>query len=378
MLLVLLSAEALMAQFTGKPRYNIMTRRDTVFLGNIIVEMFPAVAPNHVKNFDSLVSKQFYDSTAFHRVIPGFMIQGGDPNSKSGPRNTWGFGQPWQPTVNAEFSVLKHVRGILSAARDNNINSANSQFFICVASAPWLDTQYSIYGKVLSGMNIVDTIVNEPRDANDNPWKKIDMFITYLGSNDTITPDPVLDTPVNGTQNIVTTNQLCKWFAVNDAIMYHIEVAKDSLFTTTFWSKDVTTPYNTITGLTQSNNYFWRVKATNGGNWSGWSPTWKFSTIMNNSVQDLAFTNAGYKLGQNQPNPAGRGETTVEFTVPGRESVRIVLFDASGRQIEVLTESEFGKGDHKIQINTQSLSSGSYYYRMEAGGLSATRTMIIE
>ena len=103
-------------------------------------------APFHVANFDSLVNVHFYDSTAFHRVIPGFMIQGGDPNSRSGPIATWGFGDPSQPTVNAEFSAARHLRGIVSAARDADKNSANSQFFICVADAACLKGEYSVYG----------------------------------------------------------------------------------------------------------------------------------------------------------------------------------------------------------------------------------------
>nr|MBA3972031.1 peptidylprolyl isomerase [Bacteroidota bacterium] len=132
--------------FTGKPRYDILTKRVTTTLVITTVELFPIIAPLHVNNFDRLVSFQFFDTTAFHRVIPGFMIQGGDPNSRSGPRATWGNGDPSQPTVNAEFTAAKHLRGSLSAARDASINSANSQFFICVAPAAWLNGQYSVYG----------------------------------------------------------------------------------------------------------------------------------------------------------------------------------------------------------------------------------------
>mgnify|MGYP001794821952 CR=1 FL=1 len=111
--------------FTGKPIYQILTKRAGVYLGTTNVELFPNIAPLAVRNFDSLVSVSFFDSTAFHRVIPGFMIQGGDPNSKHGPKSTWGLGDTTQPNVNAEFSAAKHLRGILSAARDTAINSAN-------------------------------------------------------------------------------------------------------------------------------------------------------------------------------------------------------------------------------------------------------------
>jgi cyclophilin family peptidyl-prolyl cis-trans isomerase len=165
-----------------KPKYQILTNRAGTFLGTFDIELFPLIAPNHTHNFDSLVTDQFFDSTAFHRVVPGFVIQGGDPNSINGPISTWGQGQPWQHTVDAEFSAVRHLRGILGAARDNDPNSATSQFYICVANSTFLDGNYTVYGKVTNGMNIVDTIVNSPRDANDVPLQKIEMFVTYIGS----------------------------------------------------------------------------------------------------------------------------------------------------------------------------------------------------
>ena len=168
------------ASLAENPQYRISITRGGVPLGDITIEMFPDVAPKHVHNFDSLVSIGFYNGTAFHRVIPGFMIQGGDPNSRSGPRSTWGYGDPSQTTVPAEFSTLKHVRGIISAARTPDPNSATSQFFICVATAQHLDGQYSIYGQVLAGMDVVDTIVSSPRDVNNNPFEKVEMNIVKL------------------------------------------------------------------------------------------------------------------------------------------------------------------------------------------------------
>ncbi|HOZ87941.1 MAG TPA: peptidylprolyl isomerase, partial [Bacteroidia bacterium] len=138
--------------YTGKPMYEILTKQNNAVLGSIIVELFPTIAPKHVRNFDSLVSTGFYDTTAFHRCVPSFVIQGGDPNTRHGPISTWGYGQPNQPTVNAEFGPVKHVRGSFSAARSSNINSATSQFFICVAAASNLNGQYSLYGRVTSGM----------------------------------------------------------------------------------------------------------------------------------------------------------------------------------------------------------------------------------
>ena len=226
-------------------------------------------------NFDSLVNVQFYDSTAFHRVIPGFMIQGGDPNSRSGPTSTWGLGDPTQPTVNAEFTAAKHLRGILSAARDTSINSANSQFFICVAPASWLNGLYSVYGRVTSGMNTVDTIVNSPRDSVDNPLQKIEMFITYIGSNDTLASAPLLNLPLNNSFSAATARAL-KWYAQSDGIIYHVQVSTDSTFATTYKSVDVGTNAYTVTGLIPGNRYYWRVNTNNGGNVSGYSTIWNF------------------------------------------------------------------------------------------------------
>ncbi len=164
----------------AKPKYEITVKQKGAELGKIVIELYPDVAPKHVHNFDSLVSIGFYNGTAFHRVIPGFMIQGGDPNSKTEPREKWGYGQPGQTTVPAEFSKLQHKRGIISAARATDPNSATSQFFICVADAPFLDGKYSIFGDVVSGMDVVDKIVNSPRDAKDNPIDKIEMFIKKI------------------------------------------------------------------------------------------------------------------------------------------------------------------------------------------------------
>ena len=165
---------------TPKPQYEIKVVQKGEELGKIIIELFPDVAPKHVANFDSLVAIKFYDGCAFHRVIPGFMIQGGDPNSKTEPRDKWGFGQPGQTRVPAEFSNLKHKRGIVSAARSKDPNSATSQFFICVADAPHLDGQYSIFGQVISGMEVADKIVSVPRDQRDNPFDKVEMFIKKI------------------------------------------------------------------------------------------------------------------------------------------------------------------------------------------------------
>lgn len=141
-------------------------------MGDITIEFFPKIAPNHVENFKKLARSGFYDSTTFHRVMPGFMIQGGDPNTKDDDRSNDGIGGPGY-TIDAEFSDTKHVRGIVSMARKSDPNSAGSQFFIMVKDSAHLDGQYSVFGKVTSGMDVVDKIVSVPRDPNDNPIKKV-------------------------------------------------------------------------------------------------------------------------------------------------------------------------------------------------------------
>lgn len=147
--------------------------------GNIELKFFPDVAPNHVNNFIELAKKGFYDGTIFHRVIPGFMIQGGDPNSKDADRSRHGTGGPGY-TVKAEFNNKPHKRGTLSMARAANPDSAGSQFFICVADAPFLDKQYTVFGEVVSGMEVADKIVSQPRDGRDNPNDRTEMKVKIM------------------------------------------------------------------------------------------------------------------------------------------------------------------------------------------------------
>ena len=143
-------------------------------LGSIELEFLEDKAPGHTKNFKDLAKKGFYDGTTFHRVIPGFMIQGGDPNSKSANRSQHGMGGPGY-TIKAEFNDTRHVRGVLSMARSSDPNSAGSQFFIVVKDAHFLDNQYTAFGRVIKGMDIVDKIVNVPRDPKDNPNERVEM-----------------------------------------------------------------------------------------------------------------------------------------------------------------------------------------------------------
>jgi len=147
--------------------------------GNIELKFFPETAPGHVNNFIELAKKGFYDGTTFHRVIPGFMIQGGDPNSKSPDKSTHGMGGPGY-TIKAEFNDKPHQRGTLSMARAGHPDSAGSQFFICVADAPFLNKQYTVFGEVVSGMEAVDKIVSQPRDSKDNPNERIEMKISIV------------------------------------------------------------------------------------------------------------------------------------------------------------------------------------------------------
>lgn len=142
--------------------------------GDMVIEFYPDVAPNHVANFKKLAKSGFYDGCTFHRVIPNFMIQGGDPLSKDNDRSNDGKGGPGY-SINAEFNARKHLRGTLSMARGQDPNSASSQFFICVASIPHLDGQYTIFGQVIKGLEVIDKIVNVPRDERDNPLDPVVM-----------------------------------------------------------------------------------------------------------------------------------------------------------------------------------------------------------
>lgn len=143
-------------------------------MGKIVLDFLPEVAPNTVANFKKLSNQCFYDGTTFHRVIPSFMIQGGDPNSKAGDRSTHGTGGPGF-TIKAEFSRERHTRGTVSMARSADPDSAGSQFFIVVADAPHLDGQYTVFAKVTEGLDVVDKIVAMNRDGNDNPLERVEM-----------------------------------------------------------------------------------------------------------------------------------------------------------------------------------------------------------
>ncbi len=142
--------------------------------GEMEIVLFPDLAPKHVESFLKLTKSGFYNGTIFHRIIPGFMIQGGDPLTKDpANRNKFGTGGPGY-TVPAEFSKVAHEKGILSAARTADPNSAGSQFFIMVAKSPHLDGQYTVFGE------IVKTIVSQPKDLRDSPVERIEMTIEVM------------------------------------------------------------------------------------------------------------------------------------------------------------------------------------------------------
>ena len=148
--------------------------------GEIEIKFFPDRAPKHVENFIKLAKKGDYNGTIFHRIIPGFMIQGGDPNTKDlNKKELYGMGGPGY-SVKAEFNDTPHKRGIVSMARSNDPDSAGSQFFIVIEDSPFLDGKYTVFGQVVKGMGVADKIVMQPRDARDNPTERIEMTVSVV------------------------------------------------------------------------------------------------------------------------------------------------------------------------------------------------------
>ena len=154
------------------PTATISTR-----LGDLQIEFLPDKAPEHVKNFTDLAKKGFYNGTTFHRVIPGFMVQGGCPNTKEGAGGMPGTGGPGY-TIKAEFNDTEHLRGVVSMARAADPDSAGCQFFVVVKDSAHLDGQYTAFARVTSGMDVADAIVAQPRDGRDMPRERIEMTVT--------------------------------------------------------------------------------------------------------------------------------------------------------------------------------------------------------
>jgi peptidyl-prolyl cis-trans isomerase B (cyclophilin B) len=144
--------------------------------GEMVVEFWPDVAPKTVENFKTLAKKGFYDGTAFHRVIKGFMIQGGDPLTKDPAKeDMWGTGGPGYQ-VKAEFNDHPHVRGVISMARSQDPDSAGSQFFICHGDPSFLDHQYTTFGKLIKGDDVLEKIATTPTHPQDRPDKRVGII----------------------------------------------------------------------------------------------------------------------------------------------------------------------------------------------------------
>jgi peptidyl-prolyl cis-trans isomerase B (cyclophilin B) len=168
-------AAAPKAEAPKGPRAIIKTK-----FGDIEIKFYPDIAPKHVENFIKLAKEGFYNGTIFHRVIPGFMIQGGDPNTKDSlKKDTFGQGGPGY-TVKAEFSDIPHKRGIVSMARASDPDTAGSQFFIVVEDSRFLDRKYTVFGEVTKGIGVADKIVNLNRDDRDNPKERVEMTVTIV------------------------------------------------------------------------------------------------------------------------------------------------------------------------------------------------------
>jgi peptidyl-prolyl cis-trans isomerase B (cyclophilin B) len=162
-------------EVTKGPKATIKTK-----FGDMDIVFFPEKAPKHVENFITLAKSGFYNGTIFHRIIPGFMIQGGDPNTKDlNKPETYGQGGPSQ-RLKAEFNDIPHRRGILSMARTNDPNSAGSQFFIVVKDSNFLDGQYTVFGEVVKGMEVADKIVSLPRNSHDLPTDRAEMTVVVV------------------------------------------------------------------------------------------------------------------------------------------------------------------------------------------------------
>jgi peptidyl-prolyl cis-trans isomerase B (cyclophilin B) len=142
--------------------------------GKIEINLLPDIAPETVRNFIKLANSGFYDGTLFHRIIPGFMIQGGDPNTKQSDKGKWGQGGPGY-SLKAEFNSRSHLRGIVSMARATDPDSAGSQFFIVTTDSTFLNGQYTVFGEVTEGIDVADKIVNLQRNENDCPLQEVKM-----------------------------------------------------------------------------------------------------------------------------------------------------------------------------------------------------------
>lgn len=354
-LLFVLAVSKIDAQGIDKPQYRIAAYRAGIFIGNIDIELFPFFTPLATHNFDSLALALAYDSTAFHRIVPGFVIQGGDPNSINGPISTWGNGNPNQPNVNAEFSVARHVRGRIGAARDSLINSANSQFYICVANALFLDGTYTVFGQTIAGLSVVDTIVRSPRDANDVPLQKITMFVTPLGSNPSVPPACNLTAPADQSVGI-TKNQIFTWSLVTDAVINTAEFSTDSTFAVI--NNLVTTGINQVASpaLLSLTKYYWRVKSNNGGHESLYSNVYSFNTAF--GVPILVYP-INYSVN------VDTSPTFIWNSVIGNVSYNLIVASSPTFSTQTTVFNQSGLIDTTQQVNGL-LPNTLYYWKVAA------------
>lgn len=250
-----------------RPLYNIKVYRgvnDTI--GSIVVRLFPSITPLHARNFDSIVRLNGYDGTAFHRVIPGFVIQGGDPNSISGDEATWGTGNPAQTKIPAEFNNIPHLRGRMGMARTNDPNSATSQFYICHGSPTFLDLNYTVFGETVSGYSVIDTVALASRNGDDRPFTKHSMLVRYIGEDSTKPTKAQLATPVNGAR-VVSVNKSTNftWLVDSTVVRSIVHLSTDSSFTSGV-RKQIGANSNVGITLTEgSTTFYWRVETDNGG-----------------------------------------------------------------------------------------------------------------
>ncbi|MEI8134475.1 MAG: peptidylprolyl isomerase [bacterium] len=169
------SGEAL-AKYCSNPNKHLIIETKE---GKLVIQLFDKIAPNHVAQITKFASEGKYDGCTFHRCIEDFMIQGGDPNTRDDDLTNDGFGGMGE-MLKAEFSDISHVRGICSMARTNDPNSATSQFFICHGSPTFLDKQYTVWGQLLKGYDVMDKIMKLPRVSGDNPGKAATMTKVYI------------------------------------------------------------------------------------------------------------------------------------------------------------------------------------------------------
>ena len=154
--------------------------------GEMVLEFWPDIAPGHVENFKTLAKQGFYDGTCFHRVIKGFMVQGGDPNTKDeNKKASWGMGGPGHQ-IKAEFNDKPHLRGVLSMARSNDPNSAGSQFFICHGDPRFLDKQYTAFGRLIAGDDVLEKIGTTKTLPGDRPVKRMNVESVKIVPRDSL------------------------------------------------------------------------------------------------------------------------------------------------------------------------------------------------